>query len=293
MATNEILLFAHDPAANVQTQAEYLADAQREIGHQPGIAKAELENKALRQTSLVAAAVAQLIADKQASDVVDTLTAPALAAMLESAIKATVTPPAQIVITATGLTVFNKDPDAVSYDVELWGGSGAGGGGGGANFSNGGGGGGGYSKKRILQAAMGATENVTVGAGGPVGGSGAGSPGGTTSFGAHFSATGGNGGDTNSSTVGQSNGGVGGIGVGGDINLQGQPGSPNISSAGGGNGGAMAMGGGGARGVFNAGNGLSAATRRGGGGAGGGSNSTPNLGGAGGNGECIITINYS
>jgi len=88
MAANEILLFAHDPAANVQSQAVYDADPQREIGHQPGIAKAEMENKALRQVSLIAAGVAQFIADLQATDVEDTLTPANIAAMLLEAVEA-------------------------------------------------------------------------------------------------------------------------------------------------------------------------------------------------------------
>lgn len=88
MAANDILLFAHDPAANVQTQAEYLADAQREIGHQPGIAKAELENKALRQASLVASGVAQFLADLQATDIEDTLTPANISTIMQAVLAA-------------------------------------------------------------------------------------------------------------------------------------------------------------------------------------------------------------
>lgn len=88
MAANEILLFAHDPAANVQTQAEYLADAQREIGHQPGIAKAELENKALRQASLIASGVAQFLADLQATDIEDTLTPANISTIMQAVVAA-------------------------------------------------------------------------------------------------------------------------------------------------------------------------------------------------------------
>ncbi len=59
MATNEILTFAStNTGTNLLTQAEYAADAQRTIGHQPGIARAKLENKALRQASLMAAGLA-------------------------------------------------------------------------------------------------------------------------------------------------------------------------------------------------------------------------------------------
>lgn len=73
MATNEILQFAEtDTGTNLLTQAEYLADAQRPIGNQPGVARSKLVNKALRQSSLIAAAVAQFIADNQTNNVVDT-----------------------------------------------------------------------------------------------------------------------------------------------------------------------------------------------------------------------------
>lgn len=87
--TNEILQFAGDPAASpIQSQATYLADPQRLIGNQIGIAKAEMVNKALRQSSLVAAAVAQFIADNQADNIVDTLTAAQLATKLQAALAA-------------------------------------------------------------------------------------------------------------------------------------------------------------------------------------------------------------
>ena len=106
--------------------------------------------------------------------------------------------------------------------VELVGG---GGGGGGSRCTTvlgaSGGGGGGYSRKIIDVEAI-ASETVTIGAGG-IGGSYDGSyvytpatAGGTTSFGAHLSATGGAIG-SNAST----NGGAGGVGSSGDINLTG------------------------------------------------------------------------
>jgi len=75
-------------------------------------------------------------------------------------------------------------------------------------FSSNGGGGGGTSIKTIEAAALGATESIQVGSGGTAGNSG-----GTSSFGAHCSATGG------SSTSGQGNG------YNGDINIMGISGS--------------------------------------------------------------------
>jgi len=75
MALNDILRFAEsDIGTNLLTQAEYLADAQRTIGHQPGIARSKLENKALRQASAMVAGLAQFLADNQATDINDSLT---------------------------------------------------------------------------------------------------------------------------------------------------------------------------------------------------------------------------
>ena len=78
MATNEIKPFgasgttgAIGAGADALTPAAYDADPQRLTGHQAGIARRELENTALRQTSHVAAGVAQFIANRYAPGVVD------------------------------------------------------------------------------------------------------------------------------------------------------------------------------------------------------------------------------
>lgn len=94
---------------------------------------------------------------------------------------------------------------------------GAGGGGAGAvSPGNGGDGGGSYD---YITSGIGATETVTVGAGGAGGATASGSNGGTSSFGSHASATGGSGGISSGST-----GGAGGSGSGGSINIQGTDG---------------------------------------------------------------------
>lgn len=91
MATNEILRFAEtNTGTNLLTQAEYASDAQRLIGHQPGIARAKLENKALRQASLMAAGLAQFIAAYQANNVTDSRTPQQIADDLLSAITANI-----------------------------------------------------------------------------------------------------------------------------------------------------------------------------------------------------------
>lgn len=93
MATNEILPFSGtDTGTNLLTQAEYLADAQRSTGNQSGIARSKLINKVLKQTSLIAAAVAKFMADNQANNVVDTATVDNLALWFYSAIRSSAPP---------------------------------------------------------------------------------------------------------------------------------------------------------------------------------------------------------
>lgn len=75
MATiNEILAFAADGTVengDVMLLEDYLADAQRSSGHQPGIARQDLMNTNLRQVTHMAAGLAQFIANRYASGVVD------------------------------------------------------------------------------------------------------------------------------------------------------------------------------------------------------------------------------
>lgn len=88
MAANQILPFAQGLGANVLDQASYLGDAQRPLGNQPGTARATFVNKALLQLSAIAAGMGQFLADKQASDVTDQLSAATFSAMWQAAVKA-------------------------------------------------------------------------------------------------------------------------------------------------------------------------------------------------------------
>jgi len=120
-------------------------------------------------------------------------------------------------------------PDGISkVFVEVIGGGGSGGSMNNATARWGnGGGGGGYSAKLIDVSAIG-SETVTVGAGGATTTSYGvtGNAGGTSSFGAHCSATGGDGGYGGSSYDNRAvaYGGAGGTGSGGDINMNGERG---------------------------------------------------------------------
>jgi len=105
MATNEILQFAEtDTGTNLLTQAEYLADSQRPIGNQPGVARSKLVNKALRQASLISAGVAEFLADNQPNDVVDSLTPQNIAAMMEQVVRSLGIPTAVAGGTADAIT---------------------------------------------------------------------------------------------------------------------------------------------------------------------------------------------
>ena len=111
MATNEILRFAEtDTGTNLLTQSEYLADSQRPIGNQPGVARSKLVNKALRQASLIAAGLAEYIADNQANNITDALTPQNIADYLQAAITGAlgVTPPQFDNDTSLATTAFVK-----------------------------------------------------------------------------------------------------------------------------------------------------------------------------------------
>ena len=92
MGTSSILRFADNPGANVQSDVDYAADAQRPEGNQPGIARSALNNKAFRQASAIAAAVAQFIAQNQANDVSDSVDTADLVLYLQAALPTELAP---------------------------------------------------------------------------------------------------------------------------------------------------------------------------------------------------------
>lgn len=111
MATNEILQFAEtNTGTNLLTQAEYAADAQRSTGNQPGVARSKLVNKALRQATLLAAGLAEFIADNQANNVTDSLTPQDISDYLTSVIRSFGMPTAVATGTANALAAdFTPD----------------------------------------------------------------------------------------------------------------------------------------------------------------------------------------
>ncbi|WP_271612888.1 glycine-rich domain-containing protein [Bradyrhizobium sp. CCBAU 21362] len=136
---------------------------------------------------------------------------------------------------------YVPSPNMTSCIVEAVGGGGAGGSApvGTATTSSAGSGGGygGFTRKTISAAVIGASQPITIGAGGVPGAAGnfPGGSGGTTSFGALCSATGGAGGPSaNAGAVASNPGAAGGAGVGGDFNAVGAPGGGSAVYSGGG-----------------------------------------------------------
>jgi hypothetical protein len=156
--------------------------------------------------------------------------------------------------TTAGTYSFIVPAGVTAVDVEVWGGgSGSAAGYNASNFASAGGAGGGYSRKRVTGLIPGGTVTVTVGAAGAAGTTSVlPTAGGTSSFGAYCSATGGyNNGSLTLTNPCLTAG--GGTGTGGDINATGswsQGPVATINGAGnsGGNGGAAAFGGGGGSG---------------------------------------------
>lgn len=85
MAANNILPFA-TANTNILSQADYVADSQRTSGNVPGVARSQLVNKTLRQTSVTATGFSQFCADNQSTDIVDTLTAAQFSTITRNAV---------------------------------------------------------------------------------------------------------------------------------------------------------------------------------------------------------------
>lgn len=134
------------------------------------------------------------------------------------------------VLIYTANATWTKPAGLRFIEVEVQAGGGAGGGTAATTLSNGscgsGGSAGGYAYKKILASSLGATEAATVGAAGVGVAGGTGGTGGNSSFGAHCSTTGGQGGPSISAGTTAISGAspVVGTATGGNINISGQAG---------------------------------------------------------------------
>lgn len=69
--TNDFLVFATGGGANVESQADYAADAIRGTGNVSGIASSAFNNKAIRQANFVTSQVAQFLANVTGANILD------------------------------------------------------------------------------------------------------------------------------------------------------------------------------------------------------------------------------
>ena len=134
MPTNNIYQFAGDVSALVLADGAYQSDYQRTVGNQPGIARADFVNKALRQSTYMSAVLAQFIVDRAAADVMDSNTVASAVTNLITALQLTTgfaTGTKTSFFQAAAPTYWTKD--TLNNDKALRVVSGAGGGGGGTH----------------------------------------------------------------------------------------------------------------------------------------------------------------
>lgn len=265
MATNNFKPFAIGSGANVTSQSDWEELAALSSGFQSGKASSAQVNKALRQSSFVASALAQAISNILAVDVLDDGNQAHLVTQLIDAFnRSTLSVNRQQKFTASGSFTV---PDGVTT-IYLTGCAAGGGGasgatnnGGQSSLVGGGGGGGGGAGQSIIKQAYsvtpGQTLTITIGSGGsgaqaPTAGGGYnGNAGGNTSVSGLVTLTGGTGGYaggvvTNNSAGGGGAGGYGGEGYpagasGADGNYAGNGEAGASSMFGGGGGGSRAI----------------------------------------------------
>jgi hypothetical protein len=207
MATNDFLPFGGASGANVMTQANYAALAARTAGFSAGTANSAQLNKVWRQASIMSSALAQMISDNTGLDVLDDGTIATIVANMKKATAGRLI--GVQVFTASG--TYTPTPGMTTCIIEAQGGGGAGGGlatPSAGNISLGAPGtSGSYAKGRFTAATIGASQAVTIGAGGTFASNTAGSNGGTSSVGSIITAPGGVGGGLlNNQVPGASNG---------------------------------------------------------------------------------------
>ena len=205
MAKNDFKPFATGSGANVMSQTDWEALPALLAGFQSGKASSAQINKAFRQSSFIAAALAQLIADTNGTEVLDNGNFSDIVLKLKSAISTASTGRLLNVRTFTSSGTYTPTAGTKFVVVEVQGGGGGSGGvpatGSSSVAASGAGGAGAYAKAYITSGFSGVS--VTVGAGGAAGSSGGGDggAGGTSSFGSLVSCPGGTGGGSTGSVA--------------------------------------------------------------------------------------------
>lgn len=195
MATNDFLPFATAGGANVVTQSAYAALAALGTGYQSGVASSAQLNKTWRQSSIMAAVLAQFISDQTGANSVDDGTTSTLLSNLKIATAGRLL---NVQVFATpGSYTYTSTAGTRAVLVEAIGGGGGGPGHAAQDATHvsigGGSGGGSYGVGYFTSSFSGVT--VTVGARGTGGvGAAVGGTGGTSSFGGLMSVPGGAGG---------------------------------------------------------------------------------------------------
>lgn len=120
MPTNEFYEFATSSAAYVETLASYATDVERTAGQQSGVARAELNNRALRQGSAMAAAIGEFMTG-QGYDALDDGDTATRAADFAAAVAALIQPDITAAVNAAKInvlqTVFPVGSIYTSYNV--------------------------------------------------------------------------------------------------------------------------------------------------------------------------------
>lgn len=205
MATNNFKAFGIGAGANVTSQSDYEALAALLTGFQSGKASSAQINKALRQSTTIAAVIGQFMADTTGSDVLDNGAQASLVAQFKAALSTATAGRLINVQTFTSSGTYTPTPGTKSVVVEVQGGGGGSGGvpatGANSVSASGAGGAGAYAKAYIASGFSGVS--VTVGSGGAAGASGGGDggTGGTSSFGSLVVCPGGTGGGSTGSVA--------------------------------------------------------------------------------------------
>lgn len=271
MAEQDFLVY--DPnSVNIETQTNYIADANRLNGISSGIMSSMLYNKSMRQASVIASMIAQFIVAQTGDNVIDDGTTATILANFITALRNTPQTGGGIYLTTASTSPWTVPANVASVWAEVWSG------GGGSIGGNGGSGGSGAYSAGWVTVPPGGTMAFTVGLGG-LGSASQSDPviaGGSSTFGP-ITCTGGN--------NGGGGGGAGGVASGGLLNINGRVGQDLDGSLVDARGGDAPRGGGGGT-VNSAGSGTAPSVPGGGAGAAAGSGAFNQ---AGANGAIMLT----